>query len=91
MFLLVPAYPGCLGQTAVSLVQVISLILKLINTTTPDKTVLSVSHPLQRCELDSRQRETVAYRKFQSNRSSSSHWRTKHDAERILVVAVFGE
>jgi len=41
--------------------------LKLIHTVTHarhDKTVLSVSRPLRRCELDSRQLKTVADRKF---------------------------
>jgi len=40
--------------------------LKLIHTATPDTTtVLSVSRPLRRCELDSRQLKTVADRKFE--------------------------
>ena len=48
-----------------------------------DKTVLSVSRPLRRCELDSTQLKTVADRKFEvwtrSEESSNSHWHARQD------------
>ena len=54
-----------------------------------DKTVLSVSRPLRRCELDSRQLKTVADRKFEvwtrSEQSSNSHRHTRHDTDRTVL------
>ena len=54
-----------------------------------DKTVLSVSRPLRRCELDFRQLKTVAERKFdvwtRSEQSSNSHRHTRHDADRTVL------
>ena len=54
-----------------------------------DQTVLSVSRPLRRCELDSRQLRTVADRKFEvwtrSEQSSNSHRHTGHDTDRTVL------
>ena len=53
-----------------------------------DKTVLSVSRPPRRCELDSRQLKTVADRTFEdwtrSEQSSDSH-QTRHRQDRRVV------
>jgi len=54
-----------------------------------DQTVLSVSRPLLRCELDSRQHKTVVDRKFdvwtRSEQSSNSH-----DADRTVLSCLAG-
>ena len=54
-----------------------------------DKTVLPVSRPLLRCELDPRQLKTVADRKFEvsaySEQSSNSHRHTRHDTDRTVL------
>jgi len=55
-----------------------------------DKTVLSVSRPLRRCELGSRQLKTVADRKFEfwtrsEQQSSNSHRHTRHDTDRTVL------
>jgi len=54
-----------------------------------DKTLLSVSRPLRRCELDSRQLKTVVVRKFEvrtrSVQSSNSHRHTRHDTDRTVL------
>jgi len=71
--------------------------LKLIHTVTPDTTKLSlsVSRPLRRYELDSRQLKTVADKKFElwtrSEQSSNSHWHTIHDKDRIVLLCLPGD
>ena len=54
-----------------------------------DKTVLPVSRPLLRCELDPRQLKTVADRKFEvqahTEQSSNSHRHTRHDTDRTVL------
>ena len=58
-----------------------------------DKTVLSVSRPLRRCELDSRQLETVADRKLEvwtcSEQSSNSHRHTRYHTDRTVLCVVW--
>ena len=57
-----------------------------------DKTVLSVSRPFRRGELDSRQLKTVADRKFEvwtrSQQSSSSQRHTRHDTDRTVLLCL---
>ena len=60
-----------------------------------DKTVLSVSRPLRRCELDSRQLKTVADRKFykvwtRSGQSSYSHRHSRHVTDRTVLSCLAG-
>ena len=59
-----------------------------------DKTFLSVSRPLRRCELDSRQLKTVADGKFEvwtrSEQWSNSHQHTRHDTHRTVLSCLAG-
>jgi len=59
-----------------------------------DKTVSSVSRPLRRCELDSRQLKTVADKKFEvwtrSEQSSNSRRHTRHDTDRTVLSRLVG-
>ena len=52
-----------------------------------DKTVLSVSRPLRRCQLDSRQLKSVADRKFEVGKHVQSNRpiHTRHDTDRTVL------
>jgi len=53
-----------------------------------DKTVLSVSRPLRRCELDSRQVKTENVIWTRSEQSFSSHRHTRHDTDRAVLLCL---
>jgi len=59
-----------------------------------DKTVLSLSCPIRRCKLYSRQLKTVADRTFEvrtrSEQSSNSQRHNRHDADRTVLSCLAG-